>query len=126
MRRKMMYFIPLCLSSVIPLALRHHLILQYYQKNFTSTDKDYIWHLCCFDVVIVSSNWCISFHWSCFAYSADDILSFKLYFSLISQRNTESQSDEQHGSHQNSLVNPGAREGQAGPVCYNIITMLLK
>jgi hypothetical protein len=42
------------------------------------------------------------------------------------QRNTESQSDEQHGSHQNSLVNPGAREGQAGPVCYNIITMLLK
>jgi hypothetical protein len=26
------------------------------------------------------------------------------------QRNTESQSDEQHGSHQNSLVNPGARD----------------
>jgi len=39
------------------------------------------------------------------------------------QRNTESQSDEQHGSHQNSLVNPGAREEQAGHVCYKIITM---
>ena len=35
----MMYFIPLCLSSVIPLALKHHLILQYYQKNtFTAID----------------------------------------------------------------------------------------